>query len=107
MAFPIAPVVAAHSMLAVSLPSFLTPDRLRWIIPLVTLAMLFAAFWVVRFITKLAIKASILGVIALFLFTLWIQRSDLGDCAKTCECSLYGIEVDITQDQYVEYGCNR
>lgn len=101
------PFASLVSVLAVSLPSFLTPDRLRWIIPLVTLAMLFAAFWVVRFITKLAIKASILGVIAIFLFTLWIQRGDLGDCAKTCECSLYGIEVDITQDQYVEYGCKK
>lgn len=101
------PFASLVSVLAVSLPSFITPDRLRWIIPLVTLAMFFAAFWVVRFITKLAIKASILGVIAIFLFTLWIQRSDLGDCAKTCECSLYSIDVDITQDQYVEYGCKK
>ncbi len=94
-------------LLAVSLPSFLTPDRLRWIIPLLTVLLLLAAFWVVRFVTKLAIKAAILGVLALFVFTLWIQRGDLADCAKNCECSLYGIDVDITQEQFVEYGCKK
>ncbi len=98
-------VPSVLSVLAISMPSFVTPDRLRWIIPLLTLAMIFAALWVVRFITKLVIKASILGVIAIFVLTLWVQRADLGDCAQTCECSLYGLDVEITQEQFVEHGC--
>ncbi len=92
---------------AVSLPSFLTPETLRWLIPAVTLVMLAGGFWFMRLITKLAIKAAMWGVIGLFLLTLWFQRADLGDCATSCACSLYGIDVEITQEKYVEYGCGR
>jgi hypothetical protein len=99
--------LAMVNLLAVSLPSFLTPDRLRWLIPLLTLVLIVGSFMMMRFITQLIIKASLLGVVALFVLTLWVQRSDLGDCAKTCGCSLYGIDVEITSEKYVEYGCNR
>lgn len=81
------------------IPNWLDVDTLRWVIPLVMLVILVAMFVVARFVTKIVTKAVLLSVLALFGLTLWIQRADLGDCAETCKCRLYGQEVEIPDDK--------
>jgi hypothetical protein len=48
-----------------------------------------------RFIQKLMLKMTMLGLIALVGFGAWYYRADLGDCAKTCECRILGQDVKI------------
>ncbi|MDH4169381.1 MAG: hypothetical protein OEW42_07300 [Acidimicrobiia bacterium] len=80
-------------------PDFLDVDTLRWLIPVLLLLLLVGMVLVARFVTKMAVKASLLTVMALIGVSLWVQRADLADCADTCKCRIYGQEVDIPVDK--------
>ena len=64
-------------MLLAALPDWLDPELLQWIILVVIAVLLYLMYVVVRF----------------------VQRADLENCARTCECSLYGQTVEVPWEQ--------
>ncbi len=81
------------------MPSDLDPDTLRWLILGAIALVLVAMFLVVRFVQRLMVKALLFGVLAVLGLSLWIQRDDLQDCADTCSCSLYGLDVEVPDER--------
>ena len=77
------------------LPDWLDVDTLRWLIPVIIVVLVVCMVLVTRFVTKMVTKAVLLTILALLGVSLWVQRADLGDCADTCKCQLYGQEVEI------------
>lgn len=59
-------------------------------------------FLVLRFVHRLVVKLVLFVALVGLGVSLWVQRADLGDCALTCECSLYGQEVVIPVEQLPE-----
>ncbi|MEM7141434.1 MAG: hypothetical protein AAF548_10425 [Actinomycetota bacterium] len=86
-------------MLSAALPDWLDPELLQWIILVVIAVLLYLMYVVVRFIQKLVLKVTLFVLLAGIGLSLWVQRSDLQDCARTCECSLYGQDVEIPWEQ--------
>ena len=89
-------------MLAFTLPDWLDPEMLQWVILVVIGVVLYLMYVVFRFVRRLAMKVALFVLLAGFGLSLWIQRDDLQDCARTCECSLYGQTVVIPYDQLPE-----
>ena len=88
------------------LPDWADPDTLRWIL-LVTLAVVVYAMWVVvRVVQRVALKAVLFLALAGFGLSLWVQRTDLEDCAKTCRCQLYGQDVEIPPEKLPAGRCS-
>ncbi len=81
------------------IPDSIDPGQLRTIVIFVILALIVVMFLVVRFVQKLVMKGVMLAVLAGLGVALWAQRADLGDCAETCSCSLFGQDVEIPADQ--------
>lgn len=89
-------------MLVAALPEWLDPVLLQWILLVVIAVLLYLMYVVVRFVQRLALKTMLFLVLAAVGLSLWFQRTDLQDCARSCECSLYGQRVDIPWDQLPE-----
>lgn len=89
-------------MFALTLPEWLDPELLQWIVLIVLAVVLYLMYTVIRFVQRMVIKATLFGLLALFGLSLWVQRADLQDCARTCECSLYGQTVQIPWEQLPE-----
>lgn len=81
------------------IPDSIDPDQLRTILVVVVLVLLVGTFLVIRFVQKLVMKGVMLVVLLGIGASLWVQRADLGDCADTCSCSLYGMDVEVPADQ--------
>ena len=86
-------------MLAAQLPSWANSDNLQWIALGVIGAMLVLMFLVLRFIQKLVLKGTLFALFAIVGLIAWIERADLEDCARTCECSVVGFDVKIPADK--------
>jgi hypothetical protein len=86
-------------------PDQLDADTLRWAIPVVVAVLLVAMFLVVRFVQRLVLKVVLFAALAGFGLALWIQRADLEDCAVTCSCTLFGVDVEIPPEQVPVGGC--
>ena len=89
-------------MSAAALPSWLDPLLLQWIIVVALVVVGYLLYLVARFVRRLIAKVLLLVILASLGVSLWIQRADLQDCARTCECRLYGQEVVIPVDQLPE-----
>lgn len=89
-------------MLALAFPEWLDPELLQWILLIVLAVVLYLMYTVVRFVQKVVVKMVLFGLLALFGLSLWVQRTDLQDCARTCECRLYGQTVQVPWDQLPE-----
>lgn len=89
-------------MLSTALPDWLDPELLQWLILVVLAVLLFGMFLVVRFVQRVMLKVGLLVVLAGVGLSLWVQRDDLRTCARTCECRLYGQEVEIPYEQLPE-----
>lgn len=89
-------------MLVAALPDWLDPNLLQWVILVVIAVLLYLMYVVVRFVQRAAIKLVLFALLAGIGVSLWVQRTDLQDCARTCECSLYGQTVDVPWDQLPE-----
>lgn len=89
-------------MSAATLPSWLDPQLLQWIIIGCLAFLAFVLYLVLRFVRRILIKGILLVALVGLGASLWIQRSELADCARTCECRLYGQEVVIPADQIPE-----
>lgn len=91
-------------VLVAALPDWLDPELLQWIILVVIAVILYFMYVVMRFVRRAMTKAVLFVLLAGFGLSLWIQRDALQDCARTCECSLYGQEVDISGSQLPDEG---
>jgi hypothetical protein len=91
-------------VLAVTLPDWFDTDTARTAL-LATLGLtVLLALLVARFVQKLVIRFVVLAVLIAFGISLWAQRAELGDCADTCKCRLYGQDVVIS-DERLQQGC--
>jgi hypothetical protein len=89
-------------VLVAALPDWLDPNLLQWVILVVIAVLLYLMYVVVRFVQRAVIKIVLFALLAGIGVSLWVQRTDLQDCARTCECSLYGQTVDVPWDQLPE-----
>lgn len=90
-------------MSAAALPSRLDPELLQWLIVAVLVVVAFLLYIVARFVRRLVAKVVLLVVLVGLGVSLWIQRADLQDCARSCECTLFGRQVVIPLDQLPEH----
>ncbi len=86
-------------MLLAVLPDWIDPELLQWILLVVLAVTLYFMYVVLRFVRRTVMKLLFFVALAGFGLSLWIQRTDLQDCARTCECSLYGQELEIPYAQ--------
>ena len=86
-------------MIAAQLPSWANSDNLQWIALGVIVAMIVLMLLVLRFIQKLVLKGTLFGIFAIIGLIAWLERADLEDCARTCECSVVGFDVKIPADK--------
>lgn len=89
-------------MLLAALPDWLDPQLLTWILLVVMAVLLYLMYVVVRFVQRVVLKLVLFALLAGVGLSLWVQRTDLEDCARTCECSLYGQTVAVPWDQLPE-----
>lgn len=89
-------------MSTAALPSWLDPRLLQWIIVVVLVVLAYLLYVVLRFVRRLVAKIILVIILGVLGVSLWVQRSDLQDCVRTCECSLFGQEVVIPVDQIPE-----
>lgn len=89
-------------MLLAALPDWLDPQLLTWIILVVIAVLLYMMYVVVRFVQRVVLKVVLFALLAGIGLSLWVQRTDLENCARTCECSLYGQTVEVPWEQLPE-----
>jgi hypothetical protein len=80
-------------------PDWLDPELLQWIILVVIAVLLYLMYVVVRFVQRTVLKLVLFALLAGVGVSLWVQRTDLADCARTCECRLYGQTVEVPWEQ--------
>jgi hypothetical protein len=85
-----------------ALPEWLDPQLLTWLILVVIAVLLYMMYVVVRFVQRVVLKVVLVGLLAGVGLSLWVQRTDLEDCARSCECSLYGQTVEVPWEQLPE-----
>lgn len=89
------------------LPDWADPETLRWML-LVALALVVYAMWVVvRTVQRVALKVVLFAALAGVGLSLWVQRTDLQNCARTCECRLYGQDVEIPPEKLPPGQCGQ
>lgn len=91
-------------MLGLALPDSFSPDDVRTTALVVGVLAVVLVLLVLRFVQKLMMKLAatvLLGLVALGAF---YYRSELGDCAKTCECRVLGIDIKIPKDDLPSAG---
>lgn len=86
-------------MSSATLPSWLDPELLRWIIVAILVVLAFLLLVVLRFVQRFVTRFLLLAILVGLGVSLWVQRQDLQDCALRCECTLYGQEIVIPVDQ--------
>lgn len=89
-------------MLLAALPDWLDPELLQWIILVVIAVVLYLMYVVIRFVQRVVLKVALFVLLAGVGLSLWVQRTDLENCARTCECSLYGQDVTVPWEQLPE-----
>lgn len=82
---------------------WLDPEILRWAIVVALGVLIVIAFWILAVIRKVIAKIVLLALMVLLGTSLWVQREGLSDCAQTCSCSLYGLDLQIPQDQAEQF----
>lgn len=85
-----------------ALPEWLDPEMLTWIILVVIAVLIYSMYLVVRFIQRVVLRSVLFVALAGLGLSLWVQRTDLENCARSCECSLYGQTVEIPWEQLPE-----
>ena len=81
------------------LPDWLDADTLRWVVLGVIGALLIGMYLTARFVHKIVTRLLLYVVLVGLAGGLWVQRAQLGECANTCECSLFGQEVSIPENR--------
>jgi len=84
------------------LPDWLSADRLQWIILAVIAINIYAMYLVAKLVRKAITKFLLFVLLAGLGLSLWIQRADLQDCVNSCECRLYGQDVEVPAERRPE-----
>lgn len=82
-----------------ALPSWADVDNLRTILLVGLVVVVVLMAMVVRFVQKVMLKLTLLGVLAIVVAFGWWQRADLSDCVKTCSCRVLWQDVKIPADK--------
>lgn len=69
-----------------------TADTASWI-GLGVLALLAVA--AILLVTKFFAKVVVVAIIATLAIAIWTQRADLAACPRTCDCSVFGYQLEI------------
>lgn len=85
-------------MLGIALPDSFSPDDVRTTALVVAVLAIVVMLLVLRFVQKLVMKLTATVLLALVAFGAFYYRNELGDCAKTCECRVLGIDIKIPKD---------
>ena len=86
-------------VLFAALPEWIDPQMLTWLLLVAIAVMLYLMYVVVRFVQRVVLKVVLFTLLAGVGLSLWVQRTDLEDCARSCDCSLYGQDVQIPWEQ--------
>ena len=70
-------------------------DALRWILAVVIVLLLVAAYVIFRLVVKPAVKTGMLASIGVLLLAAWLLRGQLGSCASTCSCRILGQDIEV------------
>ena len=81
------------------LPDWLSAERLQWILLAAIALNIVAIYLVAKFVRKLITKFLLFVLLVGLGLSLWIQRDDLQDCVSTCECRLYGQDVEVPPER--------
>jgi len=84
------------------IPDWLDPELLQWVILVVIAVLVYLMYVVVRFVQRVVLKFVLFALLAGFGVSLWVQRADLEECARSCECRLYGQTVEVPWEQLPE-----
>ena len=77
-------------------PSWFTDSNLRTLAVGVLIALAALSFIVTRFVQKMALKLALLVVCIGLGAAVFVQRSNLSDCATTCSCKVFGVKVKVS-----------
>lgn len=77
-------------------PSWFTDSNLKTVAVGVLIALAAFAFVVTRFVQKMALKLALLVICVGLGAAVFVQRSNLSDCATTCSCKVFGMKVKIS-----------
>src|SRR5258706_3923314 len=77
-------------------PSWFTDSNLKPVAVGVLIALAAIAFVITRFVQKAALKLALLVVCIGLGAAVFVQRSNLSDCATTCSCKLFGVKVKVS-----------
>jgi len=80
-------------------PDWLDAATLEWVILAVIGGLMIGLVMVTRFIHKVITRLLFYLVLVGLAGALWVQRGELQDCAQTCECTLFGQEVEIPESR--------
>ena len=60
--------------------------------------LLLLAVAVLLLVGKVFVKLVVVGLIVALGFAVYSQRADLADCPRTCACSFFGYELEISEE---------
>ena len=76
-------------------PSWADTETMKWLLIAGGIFLLLCVWPVVKFVQALVAKVLVVALLVALAVAFWLQRTALADCAQTCECSVFGIEVEI------------
>lgn len=65
------------------------------VVAIAVVGLVLLMYLVVRLVQKVALRATLLGVLAVLAVFVYLNRAPLQACAHTCECSLAGRDVTV------------
>ena len=77
------------------LPDWLEPGTLRTVALVAVVVLAVVAIWLVRLVKRTIVRVLVLGVALGLGLGVWAQRVELGDCTDSCECRVFGWEVEL------------
>lgn len=75
--------------------TWINSDNLRWVLAAAAVIALIGLWPLIQFVQSLIVKTVAAAICVLLAVGFWTQRTALADCAKQCECSLFGFEVEV------------
>ena len=80
------------------MPDWIDPETLRVLSIAGIVVAVVLAVVVLRFVSGIASKMGLIGVLLVVGVLLWYQRAELADCVDTCACRVLGVGVTIPED---------
>jgi len=77
-------------------PSWFTDSNLKTLAVGILIALAAMSFIVTRFVQKMAVKLALLVICVGLGAAVFVQRSNLSDCATTCNCKVFGVKVKVS-----------